>query len=35
MNKPLIAFASALSLFAVGGVHAQVGKAASEAAKSG
>lgn len=34
MNKPLIAFAAALSLFAVGGAQAQVGKAASEAANS-
>ncbi|RYF67143.1 MAG: hypothetical protein EOO29_37445 [Comamonadaceae bacterium] len=34
MNKTLIALATSLSLFAVGAAHAQVGKAASEAANS-
>lgn len=33
-RKPLIAIATALSLFALGSANAQVGKAASEAANS-
>lgn len=34
MNKPLIAIATALSVLALGSAHAQVGKAASDAADS-